>query len=167
MKLEDLNVNNQINLEEYFAFYNLVKKSMKHPDWLGDFTVEKLQSMLEVGTKIYVYSLDEPICSMMLIPSTEKDIKKFNLNLDYKEVVDYGPMFVNPKYIGNNLQFQMLKEIDKLSLKKEYKYVVTTVHTENNYSINNLLKSGFVLIGTRKFNRGVRNIYLKELNEVK
>lgn len=102
----------------------------------------------------------------MPLPSTEKDIKKFNSNLDYKEVVDYRSMFVNPKYIGNNLQFQMLKEIDKLSLKKEYKYVVTTVHPENNYSINNLLKSDFVLIGTRKFNKGVRNIYLKELNEV-
>lgn len=103
----------------------------------------------------------------MPLPSTEKDIKKFNLNLDYKEVVDYGPVFVNPKYIGNNLQLQMLEKINKLSLKKGYKYVVTTVHPENNYSINNLLKSGFVLIGTRKFNRGVRNIYLKELNEVK
>lgn len=33
----------------------------------------------------------------MPLSSTEKDIKKFNLNLDYKEVVDYGPMFVNPK----------------------------------------------------------------------
>ena len=165
MKLEDLNVSEQINLEEYFAFYNLVKKNMKYPDWLGDFTIEKMQLMLKSGTKIYVYSLDKPICSMMLIPSTEKDIKKFNLNLDYKEVVDYGPMFVNPKYIGNNLQFQMLKKLNKLSLKKRYKYVVTTVHPKNNYSINNLLKSGFVLIGTRKFNRGVRNIYLKELKE--
>ena len=90
-------------------------------------------------------------------------LKKFDINLDSNIVVDYGPMFVNPKYVGNKLQYQMLKEIDKYSLSLGYKYAAGTIHPENIYSINNLLKDNFELTGTKEFTRGIRKIYLKKL----
>ena len=86
------------------------------------------------------------------------------MDLNYREVVDYGPMFVNPKYVGNKLQYQMLQKIDKYSKMLGYKYAVGTIHPDNKYSINNLVKAGFELKGIRTFKRGVRNIYLKEFN---
>ena len=49
---------------------------------------------------------------MMLIPATKELLKSLQLNYKEQEVVDYGPMFVNSKYIGNNLQYQMLTELD-------------------------------------------------------
>lgn len=101
---------------------------------------------------------------MMLIPSTEKDLKKFEIKLDYRDVVDYGPMFVNPKYVGNGLQYQMLKELDNYSVELGYDYAASTIHPDNIYSINNLVKDGFKLIGTKDFTRGTRNIYLKDLS---
>lgn len=165
MKLEDLkNINENINVDQYIEFRELVKSQMEHPEWLGDFSREELIIMLKGNSKIWIYyNNDEPVCSMMFIPSTDKDLKKFELDLDYKEVVDYGPMFVNPKYVGNGLQYQMLKVLERYCKNKQYKYVVSTVHPDNIYSINNLLKDGFVLKGTKEFKRGVRNIYLKEL----
>ena len=60
---------------------------------------------------------------MMTIPSSEKNMIKFELDLDYKKVIDYGPMFVNPKYVGNKLQYQMLNELDKYSIDKNYNFV--------------------------------------------
>ena len=60
---------------------------------------------------------------------------KFGLDLNYREVVDYGPMFVNPKYVGNKLQYQMLQKIDKYSKMLGYKYAVGTIHPDNKYSI--------------------------------
>ena len=64
---------------------------------------------------------------MMSIPSSEKDMVKFDLYFDYREVIDYGPMFVNPKYVGNKLQYQMLNELDKYSIDKNYNFVVATI----------------------------------------
>ena len=100
---------------------------------------------------------------MMLIPSDEKALSKFELDLYYKEVADYGPMFVNPKFVGNGLQYQMLKVMDKYCINLGYKYVASTIHPDNIYSINNLVKDSFEYKNTKQFKRGMRNIYLKKL----
>lgn len=99
----------------------------------------------------------------MSIPSSEKDMVKFGLDFDYREVIDYGPMFVNPKYVGNNLQYQMLKYLDEYVKSKGYGTAIWTIHPDNIYSINNLIKDGFVLTDQRNFKRGTRNIYVKKL----
>ena len=166
MKLDDLKcVNDNIDLDEYVDFRELVKQNMEYPEWLGDFSKNDLVNMLNNGSKIWMfYNDNEAVASMVLIPSDEDALRKFGLDLNYREVVDYGPMFVNPKYVGNKLQYQMLQKIDKYSKTLGYKYAVGTIHPDNKYSINNLLKAGFELKGTRTFKRGVRNIYLKEFN---
>lgn len=165
MKLKDLKcINKNLNIDEYIKFRELVKKNMQYPEWLGDFTKEDLLNMQNNNCKIWLYYLNnEPVCSMMIIPSTEKDLQKFNIELNYNDVVDYGPMFVNYKYIGNSLQYQMLQELDKYCLSLGYKYAISTVHPDNTYSINNLLKDNFKLISTKEFTRGIRNIYLKNI----
>lgn len=165
MKLNDLNyVNDKIDVDKYIEYRENLKKEMKEPDWLGDFSKDDILYMLDNNSKIWMYFKDEEfICSMMLIPSTKKDLDKFGIDLDFNEVVDYGPMFVNPKYVGNSLQYQMLKELDEYSSNKGYKYAISTVHPNNIYSINNLIRDGFELVGYRIFTRGERNIYYKKL----
>ena len=107
-------IDNNIDLDKYIEYREYVKSYMEHPEWLGDFTKEDLEKLLNSGTKIWIYYLDNNfVCSMMTIPSSEKNMIKFELDLDYKKVIDYGPMFVNPKYVGNKLQYQMLNELDK------------------------------------------------------
>ena len=167
MKLKELYcINDNINLEEYIIFREKVKEKMEHPEWLGDFSKEDLKDLLNNNSKIWIYYLsNEPVCSMMLIPSTQKTLAKFEINLDYNEVVDYGPMFVNFKYIGNKLQYQMLKEIDEYCINLGYKYAVGTIHPDNFYSINNLLKDDFKYINKIVLKRGPRNIYLKKLEQ--
>lgn len=167
MNLLDLKyINKNINIDEYIEFREMVKQNMEHPEWLGDFSKEDLINMQKENSIIWIYYLnEEPVCSMMLIPSTEKDLNKFELDLDYNHVVDYGPMFVNPKYVGNGLQYQMLKELDNYCKSLGYKYAVGTIHPKNIYSINNLLKDNFVEIAQKEFSRGTRNIYLKCLED--
>ena len=125
MKLKELFcISENINVDEYIEFREYVKENMIHPEWLGDFSKEDLENLLNSNSKIWIYYLDkEPVCSMMLIPSSEKALSKFELDLDYREVADYGPMFVNPKYVGNGLQYQMLKVLDEYCVNNKYKYV--------------------------------------------
>ena len=167
MKLDELKcINENINIDEYIDFREEVKRNMDHSDWLGDFSKEDLIKLLNNNSKIWVYYLiNEPVCSMMLIPSDERALLKFEVDLDYREVVDYGPMFVNPKYVGNGLQFQMLKELDKYCISLGYKYAASTIHPDNIYSINNLVKDDFELVNTKEFTRGIRNIYLKKIDK--
>lgn len=169
MKLKELFcISENINVDEYIEFREYVKENMLHPEWLGDFSKEDLENLLSSNSKIWIYYLDkEPVCSMMLIPSSEKSLSKFELDLDYREVADYGPMFVNPKYVGNGLQYQMLKGLDEYCVNNKYKYVASTIHPDNVYSINNLLKDGFECKNTKEFKRGIRNIYLKKLCNIK
>ena len=165
MKLSDLRVESEnIDIDKYIEYREDVKKNMEHPDWLGDFQRKDLEFLLSNGSKLWIfYNGEDYVSSMMLIPSDEKTLKKFELDLDYKEVVDYGPMFVNPKYRGNKLQAQMLEYLDNYSKELGYKYAAGTIHPDNVYSINNLVGDGFIYKGTNTFTRGIRNIYLKEL----
>ena len=164
INIKDLIVVEKINIDQYIKFREQVKETMNNPEWLGDFTREDIELLLQENSKIWVYySKKIPICSMMIIPATKKSLIKFELNYKVQEVIDYGPMFVNPNYIGNNLQYQMLRELDEISRKKGYRYAVVTVHPDNMYSIRNLEKDKFKLINTKNFERGTRNIYLKEL----
>lgn len=164
INIKDLIVVEKINIDQYIKFREQVKETMNNPEWLGDFTREDIELLLQENSKIWVYySKEIPICSMMIIPATKKSLIKFELNYKVQEVIDYGPMFVNPNYIGNNLQYQMLRELDEISRKKGYRYAVVTVHPDNMYSIRNLEKDKFKLINTKNFERGIRNIYLKEL----
>ena len=49
-----------------------------------------LEILLSFGTKIWIQYLDNDfVCSMMSIPSSEKDMVKFDLDFDYKEVIDW------------------------------------------------------------------------------
>lgn len=164
INIKDLIVVEKINIDQYIKFREQVKETINNPEWLGDFTREDIELLLQENSKIWVYySKEIPICSMMIIPATKKSLIKFELNYKVQEVIDYGPMFVNPNYIGNNLQYQMLRELDEISRKKGYRYAVVTVHPDNMYSIRNLEKDKFKLINTKNFERGTRNIYLKEL----
>lgn len=165
MKLENLElISENINLDDYIKERDIVKTSMKYPEWLGDFSREQLTKMLKDKSRIWMYYLDNDfVCSMMLIPGSEKSVQKMGLRLNWEDVVDYGPMFVNSKYVGNGLQYQMLKELDRLAWNNGYKYAISTVHPENSYSINNLVKDNFEMVGVKEFTRGIREIYVKKL----
>jgi hypothetical protein len=165
MVLEELKClkNNEISIKEYVQIRDDVKKRMEHPEWLGDFTIEEIEEGMKSGTNLWLYYQGtEPICSTMCIPCTKRDVEKFEVDINYKDIIDYGPMFVCNNYRGNKLQSQMLSFLDDYYKNKGYKYVLATIHPDNSHSINNLLNDGFKLINQKEFKRGIRNIYIKE-----
>lgn len=152
-------------IDFYNKYIEDIRNRMERSDFLGTFTHEDLEFLLDNNSHIYLYKYNDDImCTSMIIPAREKDIKKFGLNYNYQDVIDYGPEVVLDKYRGNGLQRYMLEDLDRVSKKLGYKYAVTTIHPENIYSINNLTKHGFKQIGRGEFKRGPRNIYCKELH---
>lgn len=157
-------VDNNIDIDSYLEFRKYIKENMKKPEWLRDLSKEDLIDLLNRGSKVWIYYMDNTIvCSMMLIPADKKLLRKLGVDYDSQEVADYGSMFVNPKFIGNKLQYQMLNFLDEYCIKQGYKYAVTTIDPNNIYSIRNILNDGFEFYNIKVFTRGVRNVYLKRL----
>ena len=149
---------------DYLSFVEGVKKKMDHPEWLGDFTEEEIFDILENGGYCFLYRYaDIYVASSMLIPAREKDIEKFGLDYDYLKTMDYGPEAVEEVARGNGIQKYILKDMDEYSKKLGYEHVVTTVHPDNVYCIQNMEESGFTFVKSKHFSRGKRNIYTKDI----
>ena len=167
MKLEELNcINENNNIDEYLEFYNYVRSNMEHPEWLGTFSKEEITDILKNGGKLYIYYFNNDfVCSFLYIPSNKKTLQKHNILFDDKQVGSCGPIMVNPKYIGNGLQMQMLNELEKFCKSINQKYIFTKIHPDNIYSINNFVKNGYEYLETYESRHGdMRNVYLKMID---
>ena len=167
-KIEKNRIKKEEMSKEKIVFYNNyindIRSRMDRPDFLGTFTDDDLEYLLDHNSHIYLFNYDnDVVCTSMIIPASEKDIKKFGLDLDFNEVIDYGPEVVLDSYRGNGLQGYMLEDLDSISKDLGYKYAVATIHPENVFSINNFLKHDFKKVYENNFERGPRNIYLKKL----
>ena len=65
---------------------------------------------------------------------------------------------------GLGLQRKLIREVEKIAMARGYNLLCTTVAPNNDYSINNFLKEGYVYAKTEeKYGGLVRNLYYKVL----
>lgn len=166
MKINEFNcISKNNNIDEYLKFYKYVKSNMKEPSWLGEFSLNDLKNILNNEGKLFnFYDNNIIVCSMLYIPSNNKTLEKHNLKYDEKLVGSCGPIMVNPKYVGNKFQKQMLELLDKYCKSIGKIYIFTKVHPDNIYSINNFVGDGYKFVETYKTSSGgPRSVYFKEI----
>ena len=166
MKINEFNcISKNNNIDEYLKFYKYVKSNMKEPSWLGEFSLNELINILNNEGKLFnFYDNNIIVCSMLYIPSNNKTLEKHNLKYDEKLVGSCGPIMVNPKYVGNKFQKQMLELLDKYCKSIGKRYIFTKVHPDNIYSINNFVSDGYKFVETYKTSSGEpRSVYFKEI----
>ncbi len=166
MKINEFNcISEHNNIDEYLEFYKYVKSNMKEPSWLGEFSLNELKNILNNEGKLFnFYDNNIIVCSMLYIPSNNKTLKKHNLKYDEDLVGSCGPIMVNPKYVGNKFQKQMLELLDKYCKSIGKRYIFTKVHPDNIYSINNFISDGYKFVETYKTSSGeLRSVYFKEI----
>ncbi|WP_349947178.1 GNAT family N-acetyltransferase [Lacrimispora sp. BS-2] len=70
-----------------------------------------------------------------------------------------------PGYRGNGLQYSMMKSAEEELWKQGYRYLMCTVHPENRYSKDNMIKQGYKVVMTKeKYGGYLRDILLKKLS---
>ena len=163
MKLNEFKeISNNVNLEEYLYLYNYVRDNMEHPEWLGTFTLEEIKEILNVGGKIWMYyDKNIPVCSVFYIPTTNKSLKKHNVEYDEKITGSLGPIMVRKEYVGNGLQTQMLEVLNKYTRSIGKTHMFTKAHSDNIYSIRNILKDGYKVIDEYENERGPMTAFVK------
>lgn len=166
MKINEFNcISEHNNIDEYLEFYKYVKSNMKEPSWLGEFSLNELKNILNNEGKLFnFYDNNVIVCSMLYIPSNNKTLEKHNLKYDEDLVGSCGPIMVNPEYVGNKFQKQMLELLDKYCKNIGKRYIFTKVHPDNIYSINNFISDGYKFVETYKTSSGeLRSVYFKEI----
>ena len=166
MKINEFNcISEHNNIDEYLEFYKYVKSNMKEPSWLGEFSLNELKNILNNEGKLFnFYDNNIIVCSMLYIPSNNKTLEKHNLKYDEDLVGSCGPIMVNPEYVGNKFQKQMLELLDKYCKSIGKRYIFTKVHPDNIYSINNFISDGYKFVETYKTSSGeLRSVYFKEI----
>jgi hypothetical protein len=166
MKINEFNcISEHNNIDEYLEFYKYVKSNMKEPSWLGEFSLNELKNILNNEGKLFnFYDNNIIVCSMLYIPSNNKTLEKHNLKYDEDLVGSCGPIMVNPEYVENKFQKQMLELLDKYCKNIGKIYIFTKVHPDNIYSINNFISDGYKFVETYKTSSGEsRSVYFKEI----
>ena len=72
---------------------------------------------------------------------------------------------VRDGYRGLGLQRKLIREVEKIAVARGYNLLCTTVAPNNDFSINNFLKEGYIYAKTEeKYGGLVRNLYYKVLS---
>lgn len=163
MKLNELKeISNDVNLEEYLYLYNYIRDNMEHPEWLGTFTEEEIKDILKIGGKIWMYyDKDIPVCSVFYIPTSNKSLRKHNVEYDEKDTGSLGPIMVRQEYVGNGLQTAMLEVLDNYVKSIGQTHMFTKAHADNIYSIRNILKNGYKIVDEYENERGPMKAFVK------
>lgn len=163
MKLNELKeISNDVNLEEYLYLYNYIRDNMEHPEWLGTFTEEEIKDILKIGGKIWMYyDKDIPVCSVFYIPTSNKSLRKHNVEYDEKDTGSLGPIMVRQEYVGNGLQTAMLEVLDNYVKSIGKTHMFTKAHADNIYSIRNILKNGYKIVDEYENERGPMKAFAK------
>ena len=163
MKITDLRgVSDNVNLDEYLYLYKYVRDNMEHPEWLGTFTREEIEQLLSIGGKIWMYyDKDIPVCSVFYIPTSNKSLRKHNVEYDEKVTGSLGPIMVRKEYVGNGLQTAMLNVLNSYVQSIGKAHMFTKAHSDNIYSIRNILKDGYKVVDKYENERGPMTAFAK------
>lgn len=102
---------------------------------------------------------------MLYVPQCIEEDHFHDLGLEgeYKSA-NQKLFLVREGYRGLGLQRKLIREVEKIALTRGYNLLCTTVAPNNDYSINNFLKEGYVYAKTEeKYGGLVRNLYYKVL----
>ena len=131
------------------------------PDVVGNIC-EKVKEILDMGGKIWIYyDNDVPVCSVFYIPASNKSLRKHNIEYDESITGSLGPIMVRKEYVGNGLQAAMLEVIDNYAKSIGKVHMFTKAHSDNFYSIRNILKDGYMVVDEYENERGPMTAFIK------
>ena len=112
--------------------------------------------------KIWIYyDNDTPVCSMFYIPTSNQTLRKYNIEYDESVTGSLGPIMVRIEYIGNGLQKDMMNILNQYAKSIGKTHMFTKAHSDNIYSIRNILKDGYKVVSKYVNERGPITVFIK------
>ena len=104
---------------------------------------------------------------MVTFPGKDEENLGYDIGLPEKEldlVAHMDSAAILPEYRGNHLQYQMMQEAEADLRERGFRYLMCTVHPENSYSRDNVLRQGYEVMATKeKYGGYLRDILMKQV----
>lgn len=149
-----------------------VWEHMEHQEWFAADNADYLCRTLLPGHGIGYKAIEETagtVAGIFLsaLPGLDESNMGYDIHLPEEElpfVAHMDSVAILPPYRGYGLQYRMMQRAEEDLTALGMKYLLCTVHPDNHYSRDNIIKQGyrFVLQKT-KYNGTVRDIFLKQL----
>ena len=153
-------------LDKYLEFSHVVKDMMAEDDWFfldPDEEVREMMAREAVG--IWLAENGDRIAAVFCV--VYPGLEDFNIGYDLefseeelKRVVHMDTAAVHPDYRGRGLQNRMMRHAEQ---ELQGKILLCTIHPDNRYSLNNVLKLGYTIEKKTERYDSVRYILRKDL----
>ena len=153
-------------LDKYLEFSHIVKEQMCQNDWFFLDPDEEVREMMEhdrVG--IWLAEDGDRIAAVFCIVYPGLDAFNIGYDLGFseeelKQVVHMDTAAVHPDYRGRGLQNRMMLHAEQ---ELGGRILLCTIHPDNRYSLNNVLKLGYAIEKKVERYDSVRYILRKDL----
>ena len=153
-------------VDKYLAFLHEVKAMMEEDEWFFLDPDEEVYEMMEQGAMgIWLAEDGERIAAVFCV--VYPGSRHFNLGYDLgfgdeelKRVVHMDTAAVHPDYRGQGLQHRMMAHAEQ---ELSGRILMCTIHPDNRYSLNNVLKQGYTIEKKTEKYGSIRYILRKDL----
>lgn len=137
--------------ENLICFLQEVRRGMVNQEWLYLDDPEEVRRALADGTMqlwVAVYGNQFAGIFDILIPGLAE--YNYGYDLDFKRedllrVIHMDTAAVHPDYRGQGLQKRLMQEAEQYATEIGGRILLTTVHPDNHYSLNNILQQGYTI----------------------
>ncbi|ADL05594.1 GNAT family N-acetyltransferase [Lacrimispora saccharolytica] len=161
--------------EDYQIMADVIQsvwRQIERKDWFvaddSEYTCHTLQEGNGIGYK--AFEMETNALAGVLIaslPGKGEENLGWDIGMAEEElgrVAHMESVAILPKYRGNGLQHTLMKIAEEELRNHGYRYLMCTVHPENKFSKNNMIKQGYQVVLTKeKYGGYLRDILYKEL----
>ena len=155
--------------ERYIAFLHEVKKAMPKGEWFFLDPDEEVREMMRQGSMRIWFAEDGDILAgvfSIIYPGLKEFNLGYDLNFDEAQlmrVIHMDTAAVHPDYRGQKLQDRLMAEAEKEIARSGGGILLCTVHPDNCYSIQNVLKQGYTIMKKLGKYGSIRYLLRKDL----
>lgn len=139
----------QADTDAFIALLRETRECMEHKEWLYLDPPEEVRELMKTGTMQLWVAMDKNRLAAafnILIPGLDSVNYGYDLGFDEDsllQAVNMDTIVVHPDYRGLGLQRKLMQEAEAWAAAQGYCTLLCTVHPDNSYSLNNMLKLGY------------------------
>ncbi len=157
------------DVENFIRLLQDVRAGMEHKEWFYLDPPEDVWEMMKNGTMQLWVAMDGDRMAAafdLLTPGLEAYNYGYELNFSQDQlmkVINMDTAAVHPNYRGMGLQKRLLETAEQDVLGAGERILLCTVHPENRFSLNNVLKLGYTVQKKTEMYGSVRCILRKDI----
>lgn len=139
------------DLEAYLRLLHDVKDTMTNQEWFFLDPDDEIREMMHSGKmQLWVAEANGQLAGAFDLIYPGLDAYNYGYDLDFGEeqllrVVQMDTAAVHPDYRGLGLQKRLMKEAEQEILRQPRRILLCTIHPDNKYSLQNVLKQGYTI----------------------